>query len=105
MIFLKNRGQGRNFKNSDTVSCRYGTRRVCLFTELRAEVCRKTRNRRGKIFPCRLLRCRNSYRFVFNRIYGTHGVFRIRAGLYHTFCISPDCTVYPLVVYELPSRV
>lgn len=26
-------------------------------------------------------------------------------GLYHTFCISPACTVYPLVVYVLPSRI
>ena len=75
MIFLKNRGQGRNFKNSDTVSCRYDTRRVCLFTESRAEVCRKTRDRRGKIFPRRSLRCRNSYRFVFRHIYGTRSDF------------------------------
>lgn len=75
MIFLKNRGQGRNFKNSDTVSCRYDMRRVCLFKESRAEVCRKTRNRRGRSFPRRLLRCRNSYRFVFSRIYETRSGF------------------------------
>lgn len=50
MIFLKNKGQGRNFKNSDTVSCRYDTRRVCLFTESRAETAVKRATGAEKFF-------------------------------------------------------
>ena len=50
MIFLKNRGQGRNFKNSDTVSCRYDMRRVCLFKESRAETAVKRATGAEKFF-------------------------------------------------------
>ena len=67
-------------------------RRVCLFKESRAE----TAVKRAAVIAIVLF----SAAFT-----GRAPAFPHTGGLYHTFCISPDCTVYPLVVYELPSRV
>lgn len=105
MIFLKNRGQGRNFKNSDTVSCRYDMRRVCLFKESRAETAVKRATGAEKFFRAGCFAAVIDIVLFSAAFTGRAPAFPHTGGLYHTFCISPDCTVYPLVVYELPSRV